>query len=61
MLADHAALMLFPNIVILRCIGRLALPIFAFMVAEGVLHTRSRVKYFLRIFILAVICQAAYT
>ena len=61
MLADHAALMLFPNIVILRCIGRLALPIFAFMVAEGVMHTRSKVKYFLRIFILAVICQAAYT
>lgn len=61
MLADHAGLMLFPDIVILRYIGRLALPIFAFMVAEGVLYTRSRVKYFLRIFILAVICQAAYT
>lgn len=61
MLADHAAIMLFPDILILRYIGRLALPIFAFMVAEGVLHTRSRVKYFLRIFILAVICQAAYT
>ncbi len=61
MLADHAAIMLFPDIMILRYIGRLALPIFAFMVAEGVLHTRSRVKYFLRIFILAIICQAAYT
>lgn len=61
MLADHAGLLLFPDIVVLRYIGRLALPIFAFMVAEGMLYTRSRVKYFLRIFILAVICQAAYT
>ena len=32
MLADHAAIMLFPDILILRYIGRLALPIFAFMV-----------------------------
>lgn len=61
MLADHAGLMLFRDIVVLRYIGRLALPIFAFMVAEGMLYTRSRVKYFLRIFILAVICQAGYT
>ena len=61
MLADHAGLLLFPDIVVLRYIGRLALPIFAFMVAEGMLYTRSRVRYFLRIFILAVICQIAYT
>ncbi|MBR5930769.1 MAG: hypothetical protein IKZ95_01950 [Lachnospiraceae bacterium] len=61
MLADHAAIILFPDMLFLRYIGRLALPIFAFMVAEGVLHTRSKGKYFLRVFILAVICQVAYT
>ncbi len=61
MLADHAAIILFPDMLFLRYIGRLALPIFAFMVAEGVLHTRSKGKYFLRVFILAVLCQAGYT
>ena len=61
MLADHTAIILFPHMLFLRYIGRLALPIFAFMVAEGVLHTRSKGKYFLRVFVLAVICQVAYT
>lgn len=61
MLIDHAGLMLFPDIMIMRYIGRLALPIFAFMVAEGVLHTRNKLKYFLRVFILGVACQVVYT
>lgn len=61
MLIDHIGYILFPKIMILRYIGRLALPIFAFMIAEGVLHTRNKLKYFLRVFILGVICQAIYT
>ena len=34
MLADHIGVQLFPDLQILRIIGRLALPIFAYMIAE---------------------------
>ncbi len=61
MLIDHIGVILFPEQLIFRCIGRLALPIFAFFIAEGVKHTSNKLKYFLRIFILGVICQIGYT
>ena len=34
MLADHAGYLLFPDVTVLRIIGRLAFPIFAFTIAE---------------------------
>lgn len=60
MLIDHMGVILFPEHIIFRCIGRLALPIFAFLIAEGVKHTSNKLKYFLRIFILGIICQVGY-
>lgn len=54
---DHIGVALFPKVAILRYIGRLAFPIFAFMIAEGAKYTRNKVKYFLMIFIIGVICQ----
>ena len=60
MLADHACVMLFPHLTFLRIIGRLALPIYAFFIAEGFMHTRNRLKYFLRIFIFGVLCQIVF-
>ncbi len=60
MLCDHAGLMLFPQFPILRIIGRLAYPIFAFMIAEGCKYTRNRAKYFGMVFGLGVVCQTAY-
>ena len=35
MVADHVGLMFFPQVRILRIIGRLAYPIFAYMIAQG--------------------------
>ena len=49
MLADHVGLMFFPEVTALRIVGRLAYPIFAYMIAEGCAHTRNRRRYFLRI------------
>ncbi len=60
MTCDHVGLQLFPDILILRIIGRLALPIYAYMIAEGCRHTRSRKKYLLRLAGLALVCQAVY-
>ena len=61
MLVDHAGLMLFPKAVVLRYIGRLAFPIYAFFIAEGFRYTHSRVKYFLRVFLLGLACQIVYS
>ena len=60
MLIDHAGLMLFPNLQVLRIIGRLAFPIFAFMIAEGCRYTKNKLRYFLTIFILGFACQLVY-
>lgn len=60
MLIDHTGYILFPDIILLRIIGRLSFPIFAFMISEGCAYTRNRLRYFLGIFILALICQIPY-
>ena len=44
MTIDHIGVMLFPRVLVLRIIGRLALPIFAFMIAEGCKYTRNKKK-----------------
>lgn len=61
MTVDHVGMTLFPGLPVLRFIGRLAFPIFAFMVAEGCAHTRSMGRYFLHMAVLALICQTTYT
>lgn len=61
MLIDHTGLILFPNQMIFRVIGRLAFPIYAYCIAEGFRYTRNRFKYFLRIFLLGLFCQIVYT
>lgn len=57
MTVDHVGYFLFPEIEILRYIGRLAFPIFAYMIGEGCLHTHDLRRYFVRIFALGVFCQ----
>ena len=39
----------------MRLVGRVAFPLFAFMIAEGTAHTRDRRRYALRLLLLAVI------
>lgn len=60
MLVDHIGFVMFPHIPVFHLIGRIAMPIFAFFIAEGVVHTKNRKKYFLRVFLLGLICQAVY-
>jgi hypothetical protein len=60
MTIDHIGLLFFPGESVFRIIGRLAFPIFAFMIAEGARYTKNKLKYFLQLFILGVICQIVY-
>lgn len=60
MLIDHIGYIFFPDIPILRIIGRLAFPIFAFTISRGCIYTKNKLLYFLRIFSLAIICQIPY-
>ncbi len=60
MLLDHVGLQLFPNLQILRIIGRLAFPIFAYMIAEGCFYTKNKGRYLFLIFGLGMICQLVF-
>ena len=60
MTIDHIGMILFPHMLILRIIGRLAMPIYAFMIAEGCKYTRNKGKYFGMVFGLGTVCQIVY-
>lgn len=61
MVIDHVALYLMEHGTVLyetmRCIGRIAFPVFAFLIAEGFIHTRSRYRYFFTLLGFAVISE----
>lgn len=60
MVIDHIGVMFFPYVKIYRILGRLAYPIFAFMIAEGCKYTKNKLKYFLTIFVFAIVIQLVY-
>ena len=45
----------------MRMIGRVSFPLYAFMLVQGFLHTRSRWKYLARLLVLAILTQPIYT
>lgn len=57
MTCDHVGL---PQFIILRIIGRLAAPLFAYMIAEGCRYTHDRGRYLGRLLGMAALCQIAY-
>lgn len=61
MLIDHAGMLLFPDKPWLRAIGRLSMPLFALMIAEGCRYTRNKIKHFALLFGLGIACQIVYT
>jgi len=60
MAIDHVGMAFFPGTMWLRAIGRIAMPIFAFCIAEGFVHTRNRGRYLLRLVIFAAVSELPY-
>ncbi len=57
MLIDHVGAFILTDLEILRIIGRIAFPIFAYFIAEGCRYTRNKLKRFLLVLGLAIICE----
>ncbi len=61
MLIDHIGTIFYPYDWGWKYVGRLAFPLFAFFIAEGCRYTRNRLRYFLSVFLMAVIIQLVYS
>lgn len=53
MIIDHVGAIFFPQFIWLRYIGRLSMPIYAFLLVQGYMHTRNFNRYALRMGIFA--------
>ena len=60
MLIDHIGVWFFPDVEVFRILGRIAFPIFAYMIAEGCRYTKNRAKYLGLIAAMAVAFQIVY-
>lgn len=60
MVVDHVGDMFFPGLLWPRMIGRLAMPIFSFCIAEGYIHTKDKNKYLLRMGIFALVSEVPF-
>lgn len=60
MLCDHLWATVVPGNEWLTCIGRLAFPVFAFMIVEGYTHTKNLKKYICRLFLFALISEIPF-
>ena len=60
MVIDHVGRILYPDVLFLQIIGRLAFPIFAYLIVLGMDTTKKPVKYMVTLLVFAVISQVPY-
>lgn len=60
MFIDHLGMIFFPEVALLRIIGRASFPLYAYLIAEGCRYTKHRLRYFLQVFILGIVCSIVF-
>jgi hypothetical protein len=60
MLIDHTGVALFPQLAWMRYVGRLAFPIYCYLLTEGALHTRDIRKYIFRLLVFAAVSELPF-
>jgi len=60
MFLDHACWTIAPAHQWMNCVGRVAFPLFAFLVAEGYNHTRDFKRYLKRMFLFALVSEIPF-
>jgi hypothetical protein len=60
MVLDHIFVILYPDLLVLHIIGRLAFPLFAYLVVIGVESTKKPKKYMATLLLFALISQIPY-
>ena len=64
MVIDHCAYYLMDGNTmaydVMRCFGRIAFPVFAFLVAEGFANTRNRMRYFISLLLFAAVSEVPW-
>lgn len=60
MFIDHSGAVLFPDQMWMRYVGRLAFPIYAFLISEGYIHTHDLKRYIMRLGIFALISEVPF-
>lgn len=60
MLIDHIGAIFYPDIIALRVIGRIAFPIYCFLLVQGFLHTSNLKKYMVRMGVFAILSEVPF-
>ncbi len=60
MVIDHVGVLIFPEVIAFRVIGRIGFPIFAFLIAEGARHTKNKLRHVLVMAGFAAVIQIVY-
>lgn len=60
MTIDHIGAVLYPEMRVLRFVGRLAFPLFAYLLVLGMENTRNIRNYIIRLFVFAAISQVPF-
>ncbi|WGM89185.1 MAG: TraX family protein [Candidatus Bathyarchaeum tardum] len=60
MTVDHVGAVLYPELQVLRFVGRLAFPLFAYLLVLGMENTRNIKSYIIRLFMFAAVSQIPF-